>query len=75
MLRARFLVIFTLSDRGMTFGLSMAEPIEHPRVRKVQRVGAHEYFHQVRVTKPEELDDELGALLCLAYQWGLVGEK
>jgi hypothetical protein len=23
----------------------------------------------------EELDDELGELICLAYQWGLVGAK
>ena len=30
MLRARFVVVFTLSDRGMTFGLSMASPTRAP---------------------------------------------
>jgi len=75
MLRARFVVVYTLSERGMSFGLSLASPLEHPRFRKIDRVGAHEYFHHVRVTSPEELDDELGELVCKAYQWGLVGEK
>ena len=75
MLRARFVVVFTLSDRGMTFGLSMASRHEHPRFRKIDQVGAHEYFHRVRVESLDELDDELGELICLAYQWGLVGAK
>jgi hypothetical protein len=75
MLRARFVVVFTLSDRGMTFGLSMAARHEHPRFTKIDQVGAHEYFHRVRVTSLDELDDELGELICLAYQWGLVGAK
>ena len=75
MLRARFVVVFTLSDRGMTFGLSMASPHEHPRIRKIDQVGAHEYFHRIRVASLDELDDELGELICLAYQWGLVGAK
>ncbi len=26
-------------------------------------------------TSLDELDDELGELICLAYQWGLVGAK
>ena len=38
-------------------------------------VRAHEYFHHVRVGSLDELDDELGELICLAYQWGLVGAK
>ncbi len=52
MLRARFVVVFTLSDRGMTFGLSMASRHEHPRFRKIDQVGAHEYFHRIRVDVP-----------------------
>jgi DNA ligase D-like protein (predicted polymerase) len=75
MLRARFVVVFTLSDRGMTFGLSMASAHEHHRIRKIDQVGAHEYFHRIRVESLDELDDELGELICLAYQWGLVGAK
>ena len=75
MLRARFVVVYALSERGMSFGLSMASGLEHPRFRKVQQVGAHEFFHHVRVNSLEELDDELGELLCQAYQWGLVGQK
>ena len=75
MLRARFVVVYTLSNRGMSFGLSMASRHEHSRFRKIDQVGAHEYFHRVRVTSLDELDDELGELVCKAYQWGLVGEK
>jgi DNA ligase D-like protein (predicted polymerase) len=75
MLRARFVVVYALSDRGMSLGMSMASRFEHPRFRKIEQVGAHEWFHHVRVSGPEELDDELGDLLCRAYQWGLVGEK
>ena len=47
----------------------------HPRISKIDQVGAHEYFHQIRVESLEELDDELGELICLAYKWGLVGAK
>ena len=75
MLRARFVVVYTLSNRGMSFGLSMASRHEHPRFRKIDQVGAHEYFHHLRVASLDELDDELGELICLAYQWGLVGAK
>ena len=75
LLRARFLTVYTLSNRGVSFVLSMATAHEHPRFRKVFRVGAHEYAHDVRVNSLDELDTELGELICLAYQWGLVGEK
>lgn len=75
MLRARFVVVYALSDRGMSFGLSMASRHEHPRFRKIDQVGAHEYFHHVRVASLNELDDELAELVCMAYQWGLVGAK
>ena len=75
LLRARFLTVYTLSNRGVSLVLSMATAHEHPRFRKVFRVGAHEYAHDVRVNSLDELDAELGELICLAYQWGLVGEK
>ena len=75
MLRARFVVVYALSNRGMSFGLSMASRSEHPRFRKIDQVGAHEYFHHVRVTALDELDEELAELICFAYQWGLVGAK
>ncbi|HEY7564517.1 MAG TPA: DUF5655 domain-containing protein [Acidimicrobiia bacterium] len=75
MLRARFLVVFALSDRGASFGISLANRREHPRFRRIDQVGAHEYFHQMRVNSLEELDDEVGNLICEAYQWGLVGAK
>ncbi|MGH8927423.1 MAG: DUF5655 domain-containing protein, partial [Acidimicrobiia bacterium] len=75
MLRARFVVVYALSDRGMSLGLSMAIRHEHPRFRRIDQVGVHEFFHHVRVSSLDELDDELGELICLAYQWGLVGAK
>jgi|GEM_PF-364463 len=75
LLRARFLTVYTLSDRGVSFMLSMAAPHEHPRFRKVFQTGRHEYVHDIRVNRLPDLDDELGELICLAYQWGLVGEK
>jgi hypothetical protein len=73
--RGRFLVVYTLSNRGVSFMLSMAKGHEHPRFRKVFQVGPHEWIHDIRVNKLEELDSELGELICLAYEWGLVGEK
>ncbi|HEY7584232.1 MAG TPA: DNA primase small subunit domain-containing protein [Acidimicrobiia bacterium] len=75
LVRGRFLTVYTLSDRGVSFWLSMSSGQEHPRIRKVFQVGPHEWVHDVRVDKIGELDDELGELICLAYEWGLTGEK
>ncbi len=75
LLRGRFLTVYTLSNRGVSFMLSMAMAHEHPRFRKVFQVGPHEYIHDIRVNRLEELDDDLGKLICQAYQWGVVGEK
>ncbi|MGQ0848689.1 MAG: non-homologous end-joining DNA ligase LigD [Actinomycetota bacterium] len=75
MLRARFVVVYTLSDRGISFGLSMATRRDHSRFRKIEQVGVHEFFHHVRVDELDQLDHELGDLICLAYQWGQVGAK
>jgi hypothetical protein len=75
LVRGRFLTVYTLSDRGVSFWLSMSSGHEHPRIRKVFQVGPHEWVHDVRVNKIGELDDELGELICLAYEWGLTGEK
>jgi hypothetical protein len=41
--------------------------MQHPRVRKIQDFGGGWYGHRVRISSPEELDDELLGWLRESY--------
>ena len=57
--RVRFAAVTSLSDRGMTLAFGLPRTLTHSRIRKVERIGPSWHVHTIRVTSPEELDDQL----------------
>ena len=51
-------------------GLWLTRRIDHPRVRKIETLYPNAHVHNLRVTEPEELDDELHGWLEEAYAIG-----
>lgn len=70
MVRVRFAGVSNLSDRGMTIAFALTRRLTSPRVRRVERFAANWYGHYMRITSPGQLDDELRAWLCEAYEVG-----
>lgn len=66
--RVRFASITSLSERGMTCGFSMPEPLESPRFAKVEKIGPGWWTHRLRITDPSQLDGEIQAWLCESYR-------
>jgi hypothetical protein len=73
MVCVRFAGVSQISDRGMTVAFSLPHPITHARIRKVEHLAAGWYGHYLRITSPEELDDEVRGWLCESYR--LMGEQ
>jgi predicted DNA-binding protein (MmcQ/YjbR family) len=70
--RVRFAGVQSVSDRGMTIAFALTSPLRHPRIRKVERIVPGWYGHWMRVTSPEELDDQvLGWLRESYHQMGM----
>jgi hypothetical protein len=70
MARVRFASVNAVSDRGMSVHFGLPRPLRHPRIRKIDEIGRW-YVHHLRVTSPQELDDELmGWLRESYYQMG-----
>jgi hypothetical protein len=67
MVRVRFAYVHSLSERGMTVGFGLPEPLDSPRIRKVERYMATWYGHELRVATAAELDDEVGGWLERSY--------
>jgi Domain of unknown function (DUF5655) len=57
--RVRFAGVTSVSDRGMTISFGLPRPLSHPRIRKLEQPVSTWYVHTLRVTSPDELDDEL----------------
>ncbi len=55
----RFAGVNAISDRGMTISFALPAPMRHRRIRKVEHIAPGWYGHRMRITSPEELDDEL----------------
>jgi len=68
MARVRFAGVTAVSRRGMTCGFSLPEPIANPRFSKVDEVVPGWWSHTLRVTRPEELDDEVQGWLRGSYR-------
>jgi hypothetical protein len=66
--RVRFAGVQTVSERGMTVAFALPKPMPHPRIRKVEEIAPGWYGHTMRVTSPEELDDELLGWLRESYR-------
>lgn len=72
--RVRFAGVQTVSERGMTVAFALPRPMAHPRIRKVEEIVPGWFGHTMRVTSPEELDDELLGWLRESYkQMGMQG--
>lgn len=67
MARVRFAGVNAISDRGMTIAFGLPRPLRHPRIRKVEDYGSGWLGHWVRISSPEELDDELLGWLRESY--------
>ena len=70
MVRVRFAGVSRVSERRMTRGFALRRPLKHPRIRKVERLGPKWYGHWLRITSPEELDDEVLGWLRESYKVG-----
>ena len=71
MARVRFAAVYAVSERGMTVTFGLPRPLQNARIRKVEHFGSW-YLHWLRITSPDELDDELRGWLCESYhQMGL----
>jgi hypothetical protein len=69
MVRVRFAGVSNLSERGMTCAFGLRRRLESARIRKVELYGSW-YGHYLRITAPEELDDEVLGWLREAYAVG-----
>lgn len=70
--RVRFAGVQTVSDRGMTVAFALPRPMPHPRIRKVEEIVTGWFGHTLRVTSPEELNEEvLGWLRESYHQMGM----
>lgn len=63
----RFAGVNTVSDRGMTIAFALPRPMRHRRIRKVEDIAPGWFGHWMRITSPEQLDDELLGWLRESY--------
>lgn len=70
MVRVRFAGVSALSEHGMAIGFALRRPLRSPRIARVVQHGRHWYSHYMRVTAPEDLDDEVLGWLREAYRVG-----
>jgi len=55
--------------RALSVELGLPREIRSPRVTRVQRASSEKYWHTIRVTEPEQIDDELLGWLTEAYDY------
>lgn len=56
--------------RSLTLNLRLTEPLSSSRVAKVEQVSKHRYHNEIKLERPEQVDDELIAWLRAAYELG-----
>ncbi len=71
--RIRFAGITALSERGMSCSFSLPHPVESPRFARVVEEVPGWWVHRLRITDPEQMDDELQEWLRESYR--LVGMR
>jgi hypothetical protein len=57
--RVRFAGITSLSETGMTCGFALPHPLDSPRLAKVEEVAPRWWYHRLRITDINELDEEI----------------
>lgn len=70
MVRVRFAGISAVSERGMTLRWWLKERIESPRFARVEHYGGRDWGYRLRVTSLDQMDAEVQAWLCMAYEVG-----
>jgi hypothetical protein len=61
---------FTPRRRWLDGHLVLARQIDNPRFRRVEVFSRRNVLHTFRLTRPDEVDDELAGWLAEAYQVG-----
>jgi hypothetical protein len=70
MVRVRFAGISAVSERGMSLNFWLKERIDSPRFRKVEKYGRRDWVYFLRVTTPDDLDEEIQGWICRSYLVG-----
>lgn len=68
MAQVRFAGVTAVSERGLTAAFGLPRPLRHDRIRKIEQAAPGWYVHWIRVSSPEELDDELLEWLRESYR-------
>ncbi len=67
--RVRFAGVIT-RKRFLYFSLWLRRRVEHPRLHKVEVFGPDSFGHRFRLERAAEIDPQLEALICEAYEVG-----
>jgi hypothetical protein len=67
MVWVRFAGVSAISDRGMTIAFGLPRRLRSGRIRKIEQYGSGWYGHFMRITSPDQLDDELLGWLGESY--------
>lgn len=68
MAKVRFAGITSLSERGMTCAFSLPEAVASPRLAAVAEVAPGWWMHRLRITEPEQLDEEVQGWIRDSYR-------
>lgn len=66
--RVRFAGITRLSEKGMTCGFALPEPLRSPRFAKVEEIVPGWWHHRLRITEVSQLDEEVQGWLRESYR-------
>ena len=66
--RVRFAGITSLSEKGMTCSFALPHRLDSPRFVKTEEVAPGWWTHRLRITQPDQLDDEVQAWLRESYR-------
>jgi len=70
MVRVRFAGMSAVSDRGSSISFWLKRRVDSPRFRKIEHYGGDDWGYHLRVTGLDQLDEEVQAWLCMAYEVG-----
>jgi hypothetical protein len=65
--RVRFAGVSAISDRGMTIAFDFPRRLRSSRIRRIEQYGSGWYGHVMRITSPDQLDQELLGWLRESY--------
>ena len=67
--RVRFGGVIT-RKRWLIFSLWLTRQITHPRLQRTETYGPRSFGHMFKLSHPDEIDDDLEALICEGYRVG-----